>query len=54
MKTAVRAMRCPDCDVELEPLGHDDEAVPATDDWTCPRCGARWHLDHSWLMVEVD
>jgi hypothetical protein len=46
---------CPDCDAELEPLGADGGTRhrPA-DDWTCPGCGARWHLDYSGLMVEVD
>jgi hypothetical protein len=46
---------CPDCDVELEPIGDDAQtrSRPA-DDWACPSCVARWHLSHSGLMIEVD
>jgi len=47
-------MRCPDCDVELEPVDEKrgDPHRPA-DHWTCPVCGARWNLEHS-LMIEAD
>jgi len=50
-----RPMICPDCDIELEPVADDGQtSLRPGDDWACPDCGARWHLEYSWLMTEVD